>query len=64
MFFVFLAAFVFIISSVIVYTTTKKRYIGEGNIDKVEKAQYLRAVFGVALFFTVVVMLVIKIFKS
>jgi hypothetical protein len=64
MFYVLIALLVFILSSVIIYSTTHKKYIGPAAEKGIIKAQYLRAMFGVSLFFTAIVMLLIKAFKS
>lgn len=64
MLYVLIAAGVFILTSVILYATTHNKYTGKAAVEKgIMKAQYLRAVFGISLFFTVVVMLIIKAFR-
>lgn len=62
--YILIASVVFIVSSLILYSTTHKKYIGPSAEKGIIKAQYLRAMFGVSLFFTAIVTLLIKAFKS
>ncbi|MDB5230552.1 MAG: hypothetical protein JWN76_1357 [Chitinophagaceae bacterium] len=65
MLYIWIAIAVFIISSVLVYAITHKKYIGKNAEEKgVYKAQYFRGMFASSLFFTVVVMLIIKLFQG
>jgi hypothetical protein len=65
MLYLLIAGAVFILSSFLLYATTHNKYIGKTAAEKgIMKAQYLRAMFGVSLFFTVIVMLLIKAFRG
>jgi hypothetical protein len=59
--YVLIAAVVFVVSSLLVYLTTHRRYISKSAVEKgVIKAQYFRVLFAVSIFFTLIAMLIIK----
>jgi hypothetical protein len=60
-----IAAIVFILSSLAIYATTHNNYIGkDARMKGVVKAQYFRGIFAIGIFFTLIVMLVLKAFQS
>jgi hypothetical protein len=63
--YIFISILVFLLSASVVYLTTYKKYIGNGaTVKGVLKTQYFRILFAIAVFFTLIVMLLIKAFQS
>jgi hypothetical protein len=59
-----IAIIVFILSFILVYATTHRKYLKKSGVETVWTAQYIRGVLATAMSITLVVMFILKAIKG